>query len=337
MREVLKQLIAVVALSLAMAAPASAREWLPSLCTFDWEPKIYAYQLGSGLWLRYSVQTILKLVPCQIGAFAEGVVAGVPHSSVRREGTFSANAARDVPLPYADTWTVEGRHSRGSIFGEIELGFSHASVNVSEPEPDLSDGGDDAEYQRDITGNPLDPDSACPLLIDVDGNGVKLTSPEHGVIFDIDGDGQAEQIGWTHKNSNDVWLALDRNGNGRIDDGTELFGNNTPVRAGQTTDNGFEALNFLHSESRGIAALDQSVAGSDTAWDRLLLWRDGNHNGISEPDELTRVVDSPLASIDLRYEVISRVRKANEIRERSTVLWDGATRQIVDVWLTILR
>ena len=110
-----------------------------------------------------------------------------------------------------------------------------------------------------------------------------------------------------------------------------------PVRAGQTTDNGFEALNFLQSESQGLAALDHSIAGSDTAWDRLLLWRDANHNGISEPDELTRVVDSPLTSVDLHYEVVSRVRKTNEIRERSTVLWDGATRQIVDVWLTILR
>jgi hypothetical protein len=220
------------------------------------------------------------------------------------------------------------------LFGEIYLGITHTNVDVfgapAEEEPE-------DDYDRDITGNPLDPDSACPLLIDADGNGVKLTSAQHGVIFDIDGDGQAEQIGWTHKNSNDVWLAVDRNGNGRIDDGTELFGNNTPVRAGQTTANGFEALNFLQSESAGLAALDQAIAGGDTAFDRLLLWRDSNHNGISEPDELTRVVDSPLTSIDMRYEVVSRVKKANEIRERSTVLWGGATRQIVDVWLTILK
>ena len=336
MREVLKQLAAVVALSVVTAAPASAREGLPQVCTFEWEPKIYAFQLGSGLWLRYSVQTILKLLPCQIGAFAEGWVAGAQHSFLRSEGIFSANASKDVRVPYSETWMVEGRHSRGSIIGEIYLGTSHTSVEINEPEPELGD-GDDPEDQRDITGNPLDPDSACPLLIDVDGNGVKLTSPEHGVIFDIDGDGHAEQIGWTHKNSNDVWLAVDRNGNGRIDDGRELFGNNTPVRAGQTTDNGFAALNFLQSASRGLAALDQSITGSDTAWDHLLLWRDVNHNGISEPDELTRVVDSPLTSIDLRYEIVSRVRKANEIRERSTVLWAGATRQIVDVWLTILR
>jgi hypothetical protein len=336
MKEVFNKLVATVVLTVGLAAPASAREGLPTVCTFEWEPKIYGFQLGSGLWLRYSVQTILKLPPCQIGAFAEGWVAGASNSFLRHEGVFSANASKDVRVPYADTWTVEGRHSRGSIVGEIYLGSNSVSVRVEEPEPELTDGGD-TEDPRDITGNPLDPDSACPLLIDVDGNGVKLTSAEQGVIFDIDGDGQAEQIGWTHKNSNDVWLAMDRNGNGRIDDGTELFGNNTRVRAGQTTDNGFEALNFLHSESLGLAALDQSITGSDTAWDRLLLWRDANHNGISEPDELTRVVDSPLSWIDLRYEVVSRVQKANEVRERSTVLWNGATRPIVDVWLTILR
>ena len=333
MREVSKLLVATVALIGLFVTPARAQ--LIDICTFDWEPKNEAFQVGPGLWLRYSVQTILKLPPCQIGAFVEARVVGLSNSSLRRDGWVSASAVREIQVPYSNQWTVEGKHSRGSIFGEIQLGVTHSHADVEQREEEPAEVED--EYDRDITGNPLDPDSACPLLIDADGNGVKLTSPEHGVIFDIDGDGQAEQIGWTHKNSNDVWLAVDRNGNGRIDDGTELFGNNTPVRVGQTTDNGFEALNFLQSESRDIAALDQSIAGSDVAWGRLLLWRDANHNGISEPDELTRVVDSPLASIDLRYEVVSRVQKANEIRERSTVLWDGATRPIVDVWLTILR
>jgi len=336
MREVL-QLVAAIAVLIAFGAtPAAAREeeGIDIPCSFDWDPKNDSFQLGSGPWLRYNVETILKLPPCQIGAFVEARVLGVWGSSLRRDGWTSASAVRDIKVPNYATWTVEGRHSRGSLFGEIYLGTTHSNVDVfgtaEEEEPE-------DEYLGDITGNPLDPDSACPLLIDVDGNGVKLTSPEQGVIFDIDGDGQAEQIGWTHKNSHDVWLAVDRNGNGRIDDGTELFGNNTPVRVGQTTDNGFEALNFLQSESRGVAGLDQTIARTDDAWERLLLWRDANHNGISEPDELTRVVDSPLAGIDLRYEVISRVQKANEIRERSTVLWDGATRPIVDVWLTILR
>jgi hypothetical protein len=333
MKEVSKLLVAAVAVIGLFATPARAQ--LIDICTFDWEPKNESFQVGPNRWLRYSVQTILKLPPCQIGAFVEARVLGVANSSLRREGWVSASAVREILVPYDNQWTVEGKHSRGSIFGEIALGVTHSHADVQQHEEEPAEV--EEEYDRDITGNPLDPDSACPLLIDVDGNGVKLTSPEHGVIFDIDGDGQAEQIGWTHKNSNDVWLAVDRNGNGRIDDGTELFGNNTPVRAGQTTDNGFEALNFLQSESRGLAALDQSIAGSDSAWDRLLLWRDANHNGISEPDELTRVMDSPLESIDLRYTVISRMRKANEIRERSTVLWGGATREIVDVWLTILK
>ena len=335
MRDVLRLLVAVVTLVILCAGPASARQISKLPCTFDWEPKNSGYQIGTGLWLRYSVETVLKLPPCQIGAFVEAHVIGAPNTSQRREGFTTASAVKDVQVPYAATWTIEGKHSRGSVFGEIHLGYSHSSANVQPQEEDPA--GDEDDQPRDITGDPTNPDSACPLLIDTDGNGVKLTSPEQGVIFDIDGDGVAEQIGWTHKNSNDVWLAMDRNGNGRIDDGTELFGNNTPVRPGQKTDNGFEALNYLHAESRGLAALDAAIAASDDAWSRLLLWRDANHNGISEADELTRVVDSPLSSIDLRYEIVSRVRKDNEIRERSTVSWDGAARQIVDVWLTILR
>jgi hypothetical protein len=230
---------------------------------------------------------------------------------------------------------ISGEHSRGSVFGEIYLGHTDkgVAVNATDDDPPEDDPPADDEPQETTGGN--DPDSACPLVIDAKGNGVKLTTAERGVVFDIDGDGQAEQVGWTKADSDDVWLAMDRNGNGRIDDGTELFGNNTPVRTGQTTSNGFEALNFLQSESVGLAALDSAIAASDAAWGGLLLWRDANHNGVSEPDELTRVVDSPLSSIDLRYEIVSKVRKGNEIKERSSVAWGGATRQIVDVWLTI--
>jgi hypothetical protein len=322
-----------VLVGLLLGAASSAFAQLP--CSFGWKPSNDSWQQGdTGLWLKYRVQTTLTLPPCQIGAFAEGRVEGVANSSTRGEGLVAGVAEKAVPVPWPGTWYVAGKHSRGSVFGEIYLGASRSQAEIknleAEPSPD-----DDPILAY---GDPSNPDSACPLLIDTDGNGVKLTAPDRGVIFDLDGDGQAEQIGWTRPGSGDAWLAMDRNGNGRIDDGTELFGNNTPIPGQrETAGNGFDALNFVHRESSVAAALDREISPDDSAWHRLLLWRDLNHNGISEPDELTRVADSPLAGIDLRYETINRVRKENEIREASTVRWGADTRQIVDVWLTIRR
>lgn len=124
----------------------------------------------------------------------------------------------------------------------------------------------------------------------------KLTSVEDGVLFDIDGDGTAEQMGWTALGSEVAFLALDRNNDGQITSGKELFGNHTRSDAR----NGFEALSLMAAESNG-GKFRGSVSSDDPLYARLLLWTDRNHNAVSEPWEL-RPVSEVLSDIGVSME-----------------------------------
>lgn len=89
-----------------------------------------------------------------------------------------------------------------------------------------------------------------PLVVDLDGDGVETVGVSEGVYFDHDGNGFAEKSGWVGKD--DGILVRDINNNGTIDNGTELFGNNSVLSSGAKAANGFEALKELDSNKDGI-------------------------------------------------------------------------------------
>ena len=137
---------------------------------------------------------------------------------------------------------------------------------------------------------PTPPVRRDPIVIDLNGDGISLTSLAGSTVhFDLDANGFAERTAWL--SPTDALLVRDINGNGIIDDGSELFG--TP------TTNGFDVLAALDSDGNGL------INASDPEYANLKIWQDLNQDGISQSTELTSLADAGIVSISVRPSVSS--------------------------------
>lgn len=179
----------------------------------------------------------------------------------------------------------------------------------------------------------IDGECLSPILIDVTGSGFDLTDAQNGVNFDLDADGIKERLSWTAANSDDAFLFLDSNENGVVDNGLELFGNFTvqpPPPAGVPL-NGFNALAMYDRPGFFGGNGDGVIDNRDAVFSQLRLWRDANHNGISELSELRRLPELGVEAISLDYrESRRRDRYGNLFRYRTKVY--GTNRADLGRW-----
>lgn len=167
-----------------------------------------------------------------------------------------------------------------------------------------------------------------PILFNLGSGGYDLTGLDDSVRFDLDADGIAESVAWTSRGSQVAFLALDRNANGRIDGGAELFGNRTPLPSQHAAADGFEAMASLDSNHDGV------LDARDEAWLALRLWIDADHDGISEPSELFGLVDVGMTEIQLSPRSVGRRdRHGNVFRYESHYTRQGQSRPYYDVYL----
>jgi hypothetical protein len=164
--------------------------------------------------------------------------------------------------------------------------------------------------------------TASPIIMDQDGNGkIDLTSVKDGVQFDIDGNGQKEQVAWTEAKGEqtDGWLALPDE-EGDIKSGKQLFGN-------QWGDaNGYERLKQFDDNQDGVIDAQDAIAG------KLRMWQDKNHNGKVDAGEMKTLADAGVQSIQLGYTESDETDAfGNELRQQSRfVRTDAKTAEIAN-------
>jgi VCBS repeat-containing protein len=181
--------------------------------------------------------------------------------------------------------------------------------------------GDVASHAISLPVTVLPANVSSPLVIDLNGDGVRTTAMANAHSrFDLLNNGSAIRSGWI--SAQDAFLAVDSNGNGRIDDRSELFGGNIGE--------GYAKLASFDSNRDGV------VDAKDARFSELKVWQDVNGDGLTDAGELRSLAEQGIASLDTRYTVKPEAQGGNWLLERGMVRFsDGHTATMADAYFEI--
>jgi hypothetical protein len=167
-----------------------------------------------------------------------------------------------------------------------------------------------------------------PLVLDLDNNGIQTTNIAAGTRFDLHATGKQSGTGWL--SAHDGFLVLDRNHDGIINDGSELFGSATRLPNGTRAVNGFEALTALDSNHDG------KMDVNDAAFGALQVWVDANQDGKTQAGELHSLTALGIKKLNLTAHRTSIDSNGNSIGLLASYITnDGKTHALADVWLQV--
>jgi hypothetical protein len=167
--------------------------------------------------------------------------------------------------------------------------------------------------------------AVTPLVLDLNGDGVKTVGMQTGALFDLNADGQLDNVGWV--SPKDGLLAIDLNNDGIVNNGRELFGQFMFKQDGSLARDGFDALRDYDANHDGV--IDQQ----DAVYNKLQVWVDGNSNGITDQGELQSLTSLGINNIGLAasYQYIDQ--NGNILGDKASYTTNnGQSLDVVDVW-----
>lgn len=165
-----------------------------------------------------------------------------------------------------------------------------------------------------------------PLILDLDGDGIEISPLSGAITFDHNADGIRTGTAWA--GADDGLLAFDRNGNGLIDSGRELFGNNTVLANGQRAADGYAALRDLDQNTSG------AIDVADAVFSQLRVWRDLDQDGTTDAGELQSLQDAGITQISLSKTAYSQtLPDGTRLDGKGSFVLNGTAQMYTDAWL----